>query len=300
MAVRKKIKYRVEGALFYLAMALFRAMPVDFASRIGGWIGRLLGPRAGASRIARKNLHNAFPEFSDEQIEEIVVGMWDNLGRTFAEYPHLGRFYPEGRVEIVGGENVVQLRDDGIGGVFFSAHYGNWELLSLSLHEFGIPPVLVYRPANNPYSERLIQKMRMDANRVEGVEYVPKLGEGPRQMLKAVRSGKHLAMLVDQKLNRGIPVPFFGREAMTTPAIAQLALKYRIPLVPARMERLNGARFRITLYPPMELQKTGDLEADVAATMLRINALFEEWIRERPDHWLWIHNRWPKQPSQVA
>jgi KDO2-lipid IV(A) lauroyltransferase len=129
---------------------------------------------------------------------------------------------------------------------------------------------------------------------MKGIEYIAKSGEGLRMMVKAIRAHKHLAMLVDQKLNQGIPVPFFGRTAMTAPAIAQLALKYDVPVVPAKMERLRGAYFRITLFAPMSFTKTGDVDQDVAATMRRINALFEEWIREHPDHWLWIHRRWPQ------
>ena len=100
-------------------------------------------------------------------------------------------------------------------------------------------------------------------------------------------------MLVDQKLNDGIAVPFFGRDAMTAPALAQLALKYRCPVVPARLERLDGARFRLTFQPPMELPDTGDREADVFETMRRVNAIFEDWIRARPEQWLWLHRRWP-------
>jgi len=94
-------------------------------------------------------------------------------------------------------------------------------------------------------------------------------------------------------MNDGIPIPFFGRPAMTAPALAEFALRFDCPVVPARVERLRGARFRITLYPPMDLPRTGDRRADVVAIMTKINAVIEEWVRERPDQWLWLHNRWP-------
>jgi KDO2-lipid IV(A) lauroyltransferase len=73
-----------------------------------------------------------------------------------------------------------------------------------------------------------------------------------------------------------------------------LALRFQVPLVPVRVERLDGARFRVTVYPPMTLRDTGDRAADVLDAMTRINALFEDWIRERPEQWLWLHRRWPK------
>ena len=98
-------------------------------------------------------------------------------------------------------------------------------------------------------------------------------------------------MLVDQKMNDGIPVPFFGREAMTAPAIAQFAIRLGAVLVPVRTERLNGARFRITVYPPLEIPATGDRAADEHALMIRINAIVEDWVRDRPEQWLWLHRR---------
>ena len=177
----RTIRYAAEGTLFGLALLLFRALPVNLASALGAWLGRRIGPRLKRlSGIARRNLQRVFPQLSAAAIEAIVLAMWDNLGRTLAEYPHLSGFYPHGRVEIVGAENVIQLRDDGIGGIFFSAHYGNWELLSLSIDYLGLAPILVYRPANNPFSERLIQLVRNHAHKTKGVEYIEKSNLGLR------------------------------------------------------------------------------------------------------------------------
>jgi KDO2-lipid IV(A) lauroyltransferase len=100
-------------------------------------------------------------------------------------------------------------------------------------------------------------------------------------------------MLVDQKMNDGIAVPFFGRDAMTAPAIAELALRYDCTVLPARVERLPGAKFHVTVFPPHPLPTSGDKAADVLALMTTINATLEGWIRERPGHWFWLHRRWP-------
>jgi len=100
-------------------------------------------------------------------------------------------------------------------------------------------------------------------------------------------------MLVDQKMNNGIAVPFFGRPAMTAPALAQLALRFDCPVVPARVVRLNGAHFQLIVYPPLEVAKTGDREHDTLTLMTQVNTMIEGWIRERPEQWLWLHNRWP-------
>ena len=122
---------------------------------------------------------------------------------------------------------------------------------------------------------------------------IPRGAEGARRALALMRKGEHLGMFVDQKLNDGIPVPFFGRDAMTAPALARFALKFDCPVVPVRVERLHGSCLRITHYPPIDLPRTGDRQADVAATMAKVNAVIEGWVRERPEQWLWLHNRWP-------
>ena len=101
-------------------------------------------------------------------------------------------------------------------------------------------------------------------------------------------------MLVDQKMNDGIAVPFFGMESMTAPAIAQLALRLDCPVVPVRVKRLKGAYFQVIVKPPISFAPTGDLQADILAFMTIVNLEIESWIRDTPDQWLWLHNRWPK------
>jgi KDO2-lipid IV(A) lauroyltransferase len=100
-------------------------------------------------------------------------------------------------------------------------------------------------------------------------------------------------MLTDQKMNDGIPVPFFGRPAMTAPALAVLALRFDCVVLPARVERLGGAHFRLTVFPPLALPRSGDSHADAAALMAQVNAILESWVRDRPQEWFWVHRRWP-------
>ena len=291
-AIRRAVSYPLEAVVVGLAFALFGALPIDRASALGGWLGRMLGPRLPVTRVAERNLRRAFPDRSAAEIAAIVRGMWDNLGRVAGEFPHLGKvdvYASDGRVEAVGAEHLDALRASGASAIFFSAHLGNWEIASLCTSQKGMPLAFAYRAANNPFVARLLNSLRAP---IGGVHY-PKGADGAKKLVAALRKGQHLGMLVDLKLREGIPVPFFGRDAMTAPVVGQLALKFRCPLLPVRVERLAGARFRLTVYPPMELPSSGDRQADVAETMRRINALFEEWIRARPEQWLWIHHRWP-------
>jgi KDO2-lipid IV(A) lauroyltransferase len=277
------------AALLY---GLFRLLPFQAASALGGALARLVGPRLSISRRARRNIKLAFPEKSDGEIATIIRGMWDNLGRIAGEYPHLSTlkiYEPNGRVEVTGLEYVDLLRDDGKPGIFFSAHIANWEILSLGATQYGLPLDRVYRAANNRLVEWLYRRGRAV---VEGA-LIPKGAEGARQLLKSLRNGNHLGILVDQKMNDGIPVKFFGRDAMTAPALAELALRFDCPVVPARVVRLPGARFRFEVDPPLEFTPTGDRHADVATLMAMVNDRLEAWIRATPEQWLWLHNRWP-------
>jgi KDO2-lipid IV(A) lauroyltransferase len=278
--------------LFFAAAGL---LPLDAASAIGGFLARAIGPWLPITERARRQLRSAMPELSEAEIARIVRAMWDNLGRVAAEYPHLHeiRCYEGGRVEVVGAEHIDALREDGKGGIFFSGHLGNWEIASLAATQRGVPLTQVYRAPNNPIVDRLVFAIRERA--ITGRRF-PKGAEGARRLVRHLAQGEHLAMLVDQKLNEGIPVPFFGREAMTVTALAAFALKYDVPVVPARVERLKGARFRITVFAPLALPQTGERDADIAETMRRVNALIESWVREKPEQWLWLHQRWPKEP----
>lgn len=288
-----RLRYVAEALAVRLAFAFFASLSLDRASAVGGFLGRVIGPRLAVSRRAERNLGRALPELDRGTVRAIVRRMWDNLGRVVGEYPHLGDidcYADDGRVEVIGAEHIDRLRDDGKGGIFFSAHIANWEIMPLAALQRGVELTHVYRAANNPLVEEIIQRVR---TRHRG-RYVAKGATGALRMLAALKDGGHLAMLVDNKYNEGIPVPFFGRDAMTAPTLAQLALRYDCPIVPARIERLQGARFRVTALPPLEVESSGDQAADVAATMRRVNGLLEEWIRERPEQWFWLHHRWPE------
>lgn len=290
--LRRYVVHPVEAFATFLLYAFFRLLPLDVASAIGGGLARVIGPRTPLSRRAVRNLTRTFPEKTPAEIAAVVRGMWDNLGRIAAEFPHLGEFklYEKGgRVEVIGAEHIDLLREDGLPGIFFSAHIGNWEIVSLAATQRGVPLDRVYRSANNRLVEWLYRQGR---SAVEGA-LIPKGVSGVRPLLKSLKEGKHLGMLVDQKMNDGIAVPFMGRPAMTAPALADLALKYGCPVVPGRIRRLKGARFQVIVLPPLDLPDTGDRHADILAIMTRVNEIIEEWVRETPEQWLWLHSRWP-------
>lgn len=284
--LRRRILHPLESVAFAAALALLRRMPVDWASGLGGAIARTIGPRLPVSDQARRNLRRALPALDEARIEAIVRGVWDNLGRVVAEYPHL-HFLVRNRVEVTGAEHFAVLRSDQPA-IFFSAHFGNWELLPGITARHGIPLSNVYRAPNNPHVDRVLRGLRD-----ESAELIPKGPSGARQLLQSMTRHARLGMLVDQKMNDGIAVPFFGRDAMTAPALAQLALRYDCPVIPGHIERLGGARFRLVVEPPLVLPRSSDRHADMRALMTTVNQRLERWIAERPEQWLWLHRRWP-------
>jgi len=157
--------------------------------------------------------------------------------------------------------------------------------------QYGVEGGEVYRPVNNPFVDRWLVRQRQ-ANGPK--EQIAKGAQGTRRIFTLLRAGKSIFMLVDQKTNEGLAVPFFGRDAMTTPAPAALALKLGAVIVTISNERLDGARFRMTVHPMIGFEPSDDHARDVLALTTRINEEIERCVRYRPSQWLWIHRRWPR------
>ncbi len=291
---RREVGHRLEAAAVFALYGVCWALPLDRASGFGGWFGRTIGTRLGVTKRAYRNLTAAMPELDATDRAAIVRGMWDNFGRVLAEFPHLRRLWRDdgtsARVTVAGGDVVRDLMAGGGPMILVSAHVGNWEVMPIGLDRLGLRVTAVYRRPNN----RFVDGLLLYARGLGRDRFVPKGREGARAVIGLLGKGATVGMLVDQKMNDGIPVPFFGRPAMTAPAVAQLALRYRCPVVPTRTERLGGAHFRVTLYPPLELPSSADRDADIRALMATINGVVEGWVRDRPDQWLWLHRRWPR------
>lgn len=289
---RRLLLYPLQGLFIGVMFLVCRNIPITWASAMGAWFFRTIGPLLRADKVARRNLKQCYPEKTPEEIDRIIRGVWDNLGRGAGEWgqvdliPTLG---PNSRVEVVGEEILDKAIADGGQFIAVSAHMGNWEIGSLVPAHRGAPMVNVYRKASIPIMDFLFRKIRTRFC----LELIPKGGANARRILAALKQGHPLGVLVDQKLNEGIPIPFFGRDAMTPSAPAELALRFNCPLIPVRIERLPNVRFRLTIHPPMEFPNSGDRKEDVRILLTRLNAMIEEWVRERPEQWFWVHRRWP-------
>ena len=289
----------LEATLLKGAVRALECLSPAAASNLGGALARSVGPWLPVSRVADDNLRRALPVLDAAARARVIRGVWDNLGRTVAELPHLASFRRTDAGpgwEIEGEAHVARLRASGGQALFFSGHFGNWELILPVAASLGIGVAGVYRTASNAAVDRLIQSRRQRALG-SGVAMFPKGAQGARAALLHLRAGGSLGLLVDQKMNDGIAVPFFGRDAMTAPALAQFARHFSVPIIPVRVVRLGPARFRLVCEAPLEVTLTGGRTADLYAITLAVNQTLERWIRADPAAWLWLHRRWPKHPS---
>jgi KDO2-lipid IV(A) lauroyltransferase len=299
MPLTKRLRYYLETVGFFIVIGFFRLFGIDRASAIGGWIGRTLVARTPLSRLAVKNLKAAFPEKSPAEITAIVRAMWDNLGRVMAEYAHLDKLHmdgPDPRMEILGLDTLDAAIARGKGILLVSGHFANWEVMPFAARDYGITGGVVVRPANNPYVNRWLERARIKNGMAE---QIPKGASGTRRIFSLLRKGEAALLLVDQRASEGITIPFFGRDAFTTPAPAALALKLGAVVVPASNERVNGARFRMMVYPPIEPPNTGDPDRDLVEFTAAMTQFIEARVRERPHEWLWIHKRWVRKDAPL-
>ena len=298
--IRDATKPIGEAAVGALTIGLLRATryfdPIKTADLFGR-IARLIGPMTREQRIGRANLTAAFPERSPEEIENILAGVWDNLGRLGAEFAHLDHIWehdpahPEdSRIEIQPRthELFAQLRLDGKPALIFTGHLGNWEMPAVAAAEHGLDAAILFRRPNSASANRIIEELRGGKMGT----LIPAGRDAPLKLADALQKGQHVAILVDQYFTNGVDVTFFGRKTKANPTLARLLRQIECPIHGVRIIRLPGHRFRAELSEEVPPVRDAAGQIDVQGTMQAITSVIEGWIREYPDQWLWLHRRW--------
>ena len=292
-SIAQDILWRLEALAFDVVIAFARILPVDAVSDFGAWFFKTLGPLTGAHRVAEINLRIVFAQASDAEIADLLKAQWDNTGRTFLELLIMDRIIgADDRVEIVGGERFDEIAARQEPVVFVSGHFANFEVMPAAIVNSPVKCQITYRAMNNPHVEKRVRDYRFRY----GVRYfAPKGGDGARELLGALGRGESVALMNDQKFNGGVAAPFFGRTCHTAPGPSRLALRFGTVLQPMSVQRGHKARFRVVVHPPIHLEHTGDLTADIAAGVRKVNAFIEEQVLARPAEWFWTHKRWPNE-----
>jgi KDO2-lipid IV(A) lauroyltransferase len=291
-AKNRQWRWRFEAALARGLVALSRRMGMVRASALGGAICRHVGPLLPVSRIGRRNLEIAFPDRTPQWREETLRDAWENLGRVMLEWPHvadLRRTESGPGWEAAGEENIPPPETPCI---FISAHLSNWELMQRPTGASGRRMAGFYRAPDNPLVDELVQSLRGGGD-ISAL--FPKGARGARMAMKHLGAGHSMGILVDQKMNEGLALPFFGQPAMTPTGPAELALRFGCVVVPCRTQRIGPCRYRVVFEAPLPLPDTGDRAADVRSLALMMNQTLERWLREQPGEWLWLHRRFPRE-----
>lgn len=293
----KPLLDRLAGRLTVAFLGAVRGLDPDRAARIAGSILRRVGPWLPEHRTGRANLGAAYPGRSAAEIESMLGEVWEGLGRLGAEYAHLDRLWDydpahpgAGRIDIP-PETVARARalaNDGKPALIFAAHLGNWELSAVAAVALGLDTAVFYRNPNIAEVAEALKNIRA----VSMGALIPAGFRAPALITAALDRGAHVGILVDQHFSRGVDVTFFGRKAKANPLLARLAQRYECPIHGTRVIRLPQGRFRIELTEAVEPARDAAGAVDVGGTMQRVTDVIENWVRETPGQWLWLHRRW--------
>ncbi len=287
-----------EALPVYVVYGFLKILPPRWASLSMGHLCKL-GRFLPIHQKVVTRIQTAFVEKSELECHAIANGMWKNLGQIIGEFPHVnklsGVFKSTSqnriggfRVDVQGAEHLEELKKNKKKGFFFSGHFANWEIGSIVTQTFGLPLALIYRRPNNPRVDRLLRNTR---NSVENLTYLPKGASGVRALLKLLRQGSHVGMLMDQKMNEGLSVPFFNKSVPTATALVDLCLKFEGTLMGVQVIRHGPCAFTIIYHPPLTISPSSDKNTQLYDTLCDLNKQLESWVRMHPEQWFWLHNR---------
>jgi KDO2-lipid IV(A) lauroyltransferase len=295
----KKALNAIAGRLTVWLLKAVRLIDRRRVAPVTAFVARKTGRLLKETTLARENLVAAFPEKSASEIDRILDGVWDNLGRVAAEFSHLDRIHlqdpehPEIPADITYDQRTrdlfYRLRDDGKPALIFTAHLANWELPAVCAAAYGLDTISVYRRPNLGAVADAVIDIRAGSM---GTLMATSM-DAPMKLAEALQQGRHVAMLVDQYTVQGVDVTFFGRPTRANALLARLARHVDCPIHGVRMIREpDGEHFRAELTDAIEPARDSEGRIDIQGTMQRITTVVEGWVREYPEQWLWLHRRW--------
>jgi len=304
LATTRKTRGRALQVLEYLGVyglvLLSRTLPLKAGHRISALVGDLIYYLLPARRtVALENLRHAFPEAPRERdiraiarrsCHSFVASLFETIKlRALLDHPRgserIGRA-TDGLDLLL--KKAHEIHTEAGGCIFVTPHLGNWEFLPFVGVLADIPLVVVVRPLDNKYLERLLYGFRSGSGQI----IVPK-NNSMLTLRRALRQGKSIGMLPDQRTIRAISVEYFGRKATTTPVPALLALQYRRPIVVvACCRRSRDFQYEGFVSDPIWPQADGTEEAEIPRLTREMNRAMEAIVRRYPEQYLWMHNRW--------
>jgi KDO2-lipid IV(A) lauroyltransferase len=284
----KNIKYFIQYILVILLLLFFKIIGHKYSLIISSKLFSFFGPLFRSKKIIYSNLTNAFPNFSEFEKNKITKTMWCNYGKILAEYVFIKSFR-ESKLNqniIINGQEILEkIKVNKKPVIFISGHFNNFELMAMHIDKSGIDLAAIYRPLNNKYLNKIMEKIRRSyiCNK-----QVKKGIAGTKSLLKYFRKGTSIALMIDQRVSQGIRSNFFNKKASTTSIPAQFIKKFRCDVVPIYIERINNINFKITINKPIKFSESSSIEAITDD----LNKVLQEMIIKNPEQWIWTHDRW--------
>ena len=284
----KNIKYLFQFFLIIFFFIIFKILGVNLSSKFSGKIFEKIGPFFRSKKVINSNIKRAFPDINSEKLENIKLQMWNNFGRIFAEYIFIKNFRSgnlNSQISIEGKEILEEIKKNNRQVIFISGHLSNFELMAMCLEKSGINLAAIYRPLNNIYLNKIMERIR---KKYICSKQIKKGIGGLKKLIQLKRKNYSTALMVDQRVSEGILSNFFNQKALTTTIPAQLIKKFNIPIVPVYIERTKDISFKITINKPLifpinySTQKITD----------ELNKILEDMIIRNPGQWIWSHDRW--------
>jgi Kdo2-lipid IVA lauroyltransferase/acyltransferase len=249
--------------------------------------------------ITLHNLRSSFPEKEMKELVRIAKGVYRHFATVAAEFFELPSITKEtiGKwVEVEGMEHAQAALAQRKGVLSLVAHFGNWELMTLAIPMYFKPMDIVYRPLDNPIIDNMIEYVRT----MHGNILIPKGGSG-KKIMGLLQENHIIGILSDQNVApyEGVFVDYFGRPACTGVGLAVMAMRSGAPVIPAFMARQKSGKYKLILKPAVEITMTDNYQADLLVNTQRFTRIVEEIVREYPDQWFWLHQRWKTKQCQV-
>ena len=284
----KNIKYFIQYILIISLLLFFKIIGHKYALIISSKLFSFFGPLFRSKKKIYSNLSNAFPNLSEFEKNKITKSMWCNYGKILAEYVFIKNFRDTKLKQnvIVKGQEIldkIQMNKKPV--IFISGHFNNFELMAMHIDKSGIDLAAIYRPLNNKYLNKIMEKIRRS---YICSKQVKKGIAGTKLLLKYFRKGTSIALMIDQRVSQGIKSNFFNKQASTTSIPAQFIKKFKCDVVPIYIERINNINFKITINKPIKFSDSSSVEIITND----LNKVLQEMIIKNPDQWIWTHDRW--------
>ena len=284
----KIIKYFLQFLFIIIFFSLFKILGLNISSALGGKLFEKIGPLFRSKKLIHSNLKKAFPDISLDHLNGITKMMWNNYGRVFAEYMFIKKFREDRsnkNIIIEGQEILEDIKKKNKSVVFISGHLSNFELMAMHIEKSGIKLSAIYRPLNNIFLNKIMERIRKKYI----CKYQIKKGIGGMKKLMHLKKLNYsTALMIDQRVSQGIRSDFFNQKALTTTIPAQLVKKFKIPIVPIFIERINNINFKLVIKNPIIF----DNEETTKTITDKLNLVLEKMISYKPELWIWSHNRW--------